>query len=124
MNAIYDEHKNVYRVNNPDGTFDTYTPEQYRALNHSEVVEEEGETDDTQDDSTHTKTLGESTELASYKLLKEIPYTDEKGEGQGVAEIGSIQEVPTELGDAWVDEGMAEKVVTDETITTEPNPQS
>lgn len=32
MNGIFDAHKGVYRVNNEDGTFDTYTPEQYREL--------------------------------------------------------------------------------------------
>lgn len=32
MNGIFDEHKGVYRVTNIDGSFETYTPEQYREL--------------------------------------------------------------------------------------------
>jgi hypothetical protein len=66
-----------------------------------EVTELEAEAND--DDLTEV-------EVAPYKLLADIPYTDEHGVEQGVAEEGSVQEVPVELGDAWVEQGLAEKV--------------
>lgn len=58
----------------------------------------------------------DQTPLAKYRLLSPIPYTDKEGNEIGKAEIGSIQEVPTELGDSWVTQGLAEKVA-EETIT-------
>ena len=49
-------------------------------------------------------------ELGFYKMLEAVPYTDEEGNETGKTEIGSIQEVPEGLGDAWVELGLAEKV--------------
>jgi hypothetical protein len=46
MSAHFDAVKNVYRVYNADGSWNTYTPEQYRALeNVAPIVEEEEEGD-------------------------------------------------------------------------------
>jgi hypothetical protein len=49
-------------------------------------------------------------ELDFYKVLQPIPFIDEQGTQMGEAEVGSVQEVPTLLGDNWVELGLAEKV--------------
>jgi hypothetical protein len=106
-NAIFDEHKGVYRVENADGTFETYTPAQYAELVDTSVeAEEETNTGKGED-----ANLEESGPLAKYLLLEDIPYTDEFGTPTGTAEKGSIQEVPVELGEAWVAQGLAELVI-------------
>lgn len=94
--GIYDEAKGVYRVENKDGSFSTYTPEQYREL--------ETEEEDAVEVEEYTGELG------TYLILKEIPYTDEKGNLEGVTEIGSVQEVPVELGEDWVKSGDAKQI--------------
>lgn len=48
--------------------------------------------------------------MAKYRVLGEIESTDEEGNVTGTLEIGSIQDVPVELGDKWVADGLAEKV--------------
>lgn len=46
--------------------------------------------------------------MAKYKVLKETPFTDENGEPAGVLEVGSIQDMPTILGDGLVADGFME----------------
>ena len=53
----------------------------------------------------------EEVETAEYLLLEKIPYTDEEGNVTGEAEAGSVQTVPVVLGDSWVEQKLAEKVV-------------
>ena len=107
-NAIFDEHKGVYRVENADGTFETYTPAQYAELVDTSVEEEDEEINTEEDEDAN---LEESGPLAKFLLLEDIPYTDEFGTPTGTAEKGSIQEVPVELGEAWVAEGKAEAII-------------
>jgi len=49
-------------------------------------------------------------ELGFYKVLQPIPFTDEYGAEIGMTEVDSIQEVPVDLGDSWVELGLAVKV--------------
>lgn len=124
-NAIFDEHKGVYRVTHGDGTFDTYTPTQFAELGGEVVIEEEEEivvpdektppslSDEEVLESLSSPELKEMV-LGSYKLLQPIPYTDEDGNQLGETEVGSIQEVPVELGDSWVEQGLAIKVAEEE----------
>lgn len=50
-------------------------------------------------------------DLAKYKVLGEIFPTDEEGNTLETAlEVDSVQEVPIELGNSWVEKGLAEKV--------------
>lgn len=53
----------------------------------------------------------ESSELKKYKIIGDIPATTQDGEPTKHYQIGYIQEVPSELGDAWVAQGLAELVV-------------
>lgn len=48
--------------------------------------------------------------LGSYRITGLVDYTDEQGNIIGQLPKDSIQEVPVELGDAWVEAGQAEKV--------------
>ena len=133
MNAIFDEAKGVYRVNNPDGTFSTYTPAQYRELSavpttgDADVVTTgdvdvvttgdvdvvtTGDVDVVTTGDVDVVTTGDANVvLGLYKTLQPIPYTDEEGNVLGEAEVGSVQEVPVELGDSWVEQGLAEKFI-------------
>lgn len=52
----------------------------------------------------------EPRELGLYKMLEAVPYTDEEGNETGKTEVGSVQEVPTDLGESWVALGLAEKI--------------
>lgn len=46
---------------------------------------------------------------ANYKILGEIFPLNEDGSQQETAlEVGSIQNVPKEVGDGWVEKGLAE----------------
>lgn len=45
MNVFYDEQKGVYRVNNDDGTFDTYTKKDYESLMKKSIKIEDEEPD-------------------------------------------------------------------------------
>ena len=50
-------------------------------------------------------------ETKKYKVLGEIFPLNEDGTKQEVAlEVGSIQEVPEEVGATWIAEGLAEEV--------------
>lgn len=48
--------------------------------------------------------------MAKYKITGKAEYTDEQGNVEGELEIGSIQELPTPVGDVFVEKGVAEKV--------------
>ncbi len=47
-------------------------------------------------------------ELGKFKVLAPIEFTDETGKRLGDLEVGSIQEVPVDLGNSWVEQGLAE----------------
>lgn len=50
-------------------------------------------------------------ENKKYKVIGEIEILDEKGVKTGeLFELGSIQEVPTKIGNKWIKEGLAELV--------------
>lgn len=53
-------------------------------------------------------------ELGKFEILAPIEYTDEKGNRLGDTEVGSIQEVPVELGNSWVEKGLAKVFTLDE----------
>lgn len=55
-----------------------------------------------------------SGDLGKFKVLAPIDFTDEKGEKLGELEVGSIQEVPVELGNGWVEQGLAEVFTAEE----------
>lgn len=66
-------------------------------------------------------------ELGKFKVLEPIAFTDENGVKMGDLEVGSVQEVPVDLGNSWIEQGKAEKVEeapeeekTDEETETEP----
>ena len=52
--------------------------------------------------------LPEEVEVAKYKIIGKAEYTDEFGNVQGELEIGSVQELPIEVGEKFVEEGVAE----------------
>jgi hypothetical protein len=50
-------------------------------------------------------------ETKKYKVLGEIFPLNEDGTKQETAlEVGSVQEVPVEVGAGWVEKGLAEEV--------------
>ncbi len=49
-------------------------------------------------------------EMASYEITGLVDYTDEGGNIVGQFPVGSIQELPTEVGDKAVEAGQATKV--------------
>lgn len=84
MNGIFDAHKGVYRVNNADGTFDTYTPEQYR-----ELVAKENAVDT------------EEVVIVDQTILDENPQLVDMGLevgdiGVGVSDVDTTADVDTE----------------------------
>lgn len=58
--------------------------------------------------------MEQQIETSKYKVIGVIPVFDEEGVHTGYLEEGSIQEVPNELGDGWVENGLAEKIVEEE----------
>lgn len=56
----------------------------------------------------------QEVKLGKFKVLAPIEYTDEKGNRLGDTEVGSIQEVPVELGNSWVEQGLAEVFTLDD----------
>lgn len=48
--------------------------------------------------------------MAKYKITGVASFTDEKGEKQGELEVGSIQNLPKEIGDQFVTDGVAVEV--------------
>lgn len=83
-NAAYDEHKGVYRVNNVDGTFETYTPAQYREQFGNPSIEREEESDITLD-IVHT---GEVVTL-TQKDIDAHPILAESG--LQVGDVGTVE---------------------------------
>lgn len=49
-------------------------------------------------------------EMGTYKITGLAEYTDEEGNKMGELEIGSIQSLPTQIGDKFIEDGVAEKV--------------
>lgn len=62
-------------------------------------------------DLNHKNMSEENTVLGKYKVIGEIIPFSEDGVPQAALEVGSIQEVPTVLGEQWVVDGRAEAVV-------------
>ncbi len=58
------------------------------------------------------KLIGEvyEGEMASYKVLKSFPFTDEDGNQIGETEEGSVQNFPVELANPLVEQGLLEKI--------------
>lgn len=56
------------------------------------------------------KVENDGGETAKYKLLKDIETTDEKGNVTGTLKTDTVEELPVELGDIYVKDGIAEKV--------------
>ncbi len=48
--------------------------------------------------------------MGNYKVIGQIPFTDEVGKEEGFLEVDSMQTVPCILGDVWVEKGLAEKM--------------
>ena len=63
-NAIFDEAKGVYRVNHRDGSFDTYTPAQYREKFSAEPIVEEEEED--------ADIIIDATEVVEDEVIEEV----------------------------------------------------
>lgn len=101
MNAIYDEHKKVYRVNHVDGSFSTYTPEQYRNLfsNPVDSIEETLEKIQYPDDVVPANIHEPITESETLTETEEDTLTQPESGSGVVAEESGVS------------------------ITTEPNPQ-
>lgn len=59
--------------------------------------------------------------MGQYKITGEAYYTDEEGVRQGTLEIGSIQVLPTPVGEVFVKDGVAEEIKNVETNITEDN---
>jgi len=121
--TIYNAMTNTYKVTNDDGTFDTYTPAQYESKFGILPSVEEDVADVTTDIDpldtvvpTDEVAPTEELVLTSYKILQPIPFTDELGNEMGMTEVGSVQVVPKELGDEWVEAGLAELVVLTEPV--------
>ena len=79
MEAIFDEAKGVYRVEKPDGSFDTYTPSQFRELG-GKVGEVEEET--TPEETVET-TPEETVETTPEETVETTPEetVDEEDDG-------------------------------------------
>ena len=90
MKAIFDEVKGVYRVNKADGSFETYTPDQYRALNGAEVVveEEEGDEDIVIEDEVDDVVIEASEDETSVQ--DETQVEDEKTEGGMISAVKNV----------------------------------
>ncbi len=56
----------------------------------------------------------EEVEVARYRILGLVDYTDAQGNIVGQYKVGSIQEIPVEVGTAAVADGRAEPVGEDE----------
>lgn len=117
MNAIYDENKGVYRVNNSDGTFDTYTPEQYREKFGTAVVEEEEDGDaDIVIDATASN---DDKIVVTQEDLNRNPGLEDAG--LKVGDVGTIATDSVDFSDAVVSSGNG--IGSDASLTKEDNPQ-
>jgi len=121
VNTHTDEVTKITRVHYADGTFDAFPAGTFPVGAVSvEVDEKEEFTEEVIPavvgvDSFAFGVVDDATpdeiELGDYRVIGEIPYTDEEGTEQGMTEIGSIQTVPVALGEYWVSEGLAERVI-------------
>lgn len=117
VSVARDEATKITRVQYADGTFDALTDAEVAERGIVTEVEEGVETTEESNPSEEVSTQDtkgdegvetiDKSELGFYKLTQPIPYTGEEGNQIGVAEVGSIQEVPKELGDGWVAEEKA-----------------
>jgi hypothetical protein len=86
-----------------------HVPKGFTKINYSngefEIIPTDSLSEETAD-KTDEETF--SGEMGLYKMLQPIPFTDEDGNTLGETEVGSIQNVPKELGDSWIDLGWAE----------------
>lgn len=108
-NVIYDEVKKVYRVTHANGSFDTYTPTQFREqFGATPVNEEEEEEADIVIDATETGT----EVVVTQEVLDENPILAD--EGLKVGDVGVVTE------DGGVDFSTDTE---EEEVTNEPNTQ-
>lgn len=109
MNAFFDEAKGVYRVTNSNGSFDTYTPTQYREkFGVSVEVEEEEEQEEEQETAT--------TVTVTEEVLNENPELAEAG--LKVGDVGTVQNDFVDFSTSEVEAG-TEVVATEETTSSE-----
>lgn len=108
-NTIYDEVKGVYRVTHANGSFDTYTPAQYRELSNGVVPvveEEEGDADIIID-------VVPTEVVVTQEVLDENPELIE--EGLKVGEIGVVTDDTISFSNSSA--STDESITTDETNT-------
>lgn len=103
MNAFFDATKGVYRVTNPNGSFETYTPAQYREkFGAVASVEEEEES---------------ITEVVvTQEVLDENPVLAE--DGLKVGDVGTVLDDTIDFSTSAVEAG-TELVVTEKTTSPE-----
>lgn len=75
-----------------------------------EEVNTEVEATENTEEEVSNGTVLEEVEVAKYRVIGLIDYTDEQGNIIGQLQMDSIQEFPTDLGDSYVEDGRAEKV--------------
>lgn len=101
MNAFFDATKGVYRVTNPNGSFETYTPAQYREkFGAAPVVEEEEE----------------ESIAVTQEVLDENPVLAE--DGLKVGDVGTVLDDTVDFSTPAVEAG-TELVITEETTSPE-----
>ena len=109
----YNPARNITTTYFTDGSFDTapgdIRPEQQMAPEAGSSPQEEGTLDGL--DTTVETEVDEDIELGLYRTTSEIPYIDENGTQTGVYEVGEVLEIPIELGNSWVEQGVAVAVV-------------
>lgn len=72
-----------------------------------------------------TKTAKTKNDLKKYKIIGEIfPVSEEGVQLETPLEIDSIQEVPAELGNSWVEAGLAEEVEETKNESKDPAPKT
>lgn len=104
MNAFFDATKGVYRVTNPNGSFETYTPAQYREkFGAAPVVEEEEEESITE-------------VVVTQEVLDENPVLAE--DGLKVGDVGTVLDDTVDFSTPAVEAG-TELVITEETTSPE-----
>mgnify|MGYP003431159191 FL=1 len=103
MNAFFDAAKGVYRVTNPNGSFETYTPAQYREKFGAVASVEEEEESITEVVVTQ-EVLDENPELVEASLK--------------VGDVGTVLDDTVDFSTPAVEAG-TELVVTDETTSPE-----
>ncbi len=54
--------------------------------------------------------------MGNYTVTGLVDFSDEQGNIRGQLPVGSVQHVPTAVGDKWVEAGQAEKVEDEEGV--------